>query len=560
VLLYLLLTGRRPFPADTKKKLGELERLICDVPPPRPNIDRDLDQIILHALEKDPKRRYSSARELADDLERYQNGFPVNARASRLYRTQKFVSRNKLVVGTDLEGAQTMVGQLQSKRQALTKDINDLATAKHKLANVDSSGEGYRTEELLAEAQEKREAAQRYEDKEKHEISALELTEKRLVEMENEVNRRSELQTQIAEVGERVAAAAAAESEAAQALGNATEALNRQRDRVRIVKVACDEAGQALRRARSLHDLALSAQSIVGFERRLELAEAAQNHANDLAAQLLSFTVTEPGLQAARSIDARLRQVRSTLEAQASHVTLDLSSAGGGRIRVNGAPMSDSFLTVIEDVVIDIEDVGTIRIESGIKDRDAQLAKRVEEERLLRSALATMAVGTLQQTEQQFAARQRCEQELTDARREVARLTPADPPQKIPAGLEALRNHIAVLRVALGNSLASAKLEAPPEAEITRQELNAAVLRDVELSQTINIEQAPLSELEQQQLNAVRMHTQLVMLILLVRCNLKCSRMQTSQFFPQIISHSQRKNSNILIRCQRSLGERSFMP
>ena len=99
-LLYLLLTGTPPFRMNKNTRMGELERMICDVPPPPPRINRDLDQIVLHALEKDPRRRYAAAGDLARDLERYLNGFPVTARpASAAYRAGKFIRRNKLSVG-----------------------------------------------------------------------------------------------------------------------------------------------------------------------------------------------------------------------------------------------------------------------------------------------------------------------------------------------------------------------------------------------------------------------------------------------------------------------------
>lgn len=111
VVLYLLLTGKTPFQTDAKMRIGPLERMICEMPPARPDCDRDLDQIVLHALEKDPARRYPSAGALADDLERYLHGFPVEARpASTFYRAGKFVRRNMLAVSAALILVVVLVG------------------------------------------------------------------------------------------------------------------------------------------------------------------------------------------------------------------------------------------------------------------------------------------------------------------------------------------------------------------------------------------------------------------------------------------------------------------
>ncbi|MDQ1451868.1 MAG: eukaryotic-like serine/threonine-protein kinase, partial [Acidobacteriaceae bacterium] len=80
-------------------RIAELVKLICETPPERPNLDRDLDQILLHALEKEPARRYASAEAFAEDLERYLEGFPVEAQPdSWKYRTGKFVRRHKVGV------------------------------------------------------------------------------------------------------------------------------------------------------------------------------------------------------------------------------------------------------------------------------------------------------------------------------------------------------------------------------------------------------------------------------------------------------------------------------
>jgi len=81
--------------------MGELERAICETPPPKPELDADLDRILLQALEKDPARRYISAGALAEDLQRYLDGYPVLARkASWRYSTGKFIQRHRLSVVT----------------------------------------------------------------------------------------------------------------------------------------------------------------------------------------------------------------------------------------------------------------------------------------------------------------------------------------------------------------------------------------------------------------------------------------------------------------------------
>ena len=56
----------------------------------------DLDTVILKALEKDPDRRYASVAGLVEDLERFLDGRPIEARAPSLaYRARKLVGRHR---------------------------------------------------------------------------------------------------------------------------------------------------------------------------------------------------------------------------------------------------------------------------------------------------------------------------------------------------------------------------------------------------------------------------------------------------------------------------------
>jgi len=127
VLLYLLLTGRKPFEVNSAG-LAEWKRVICEQPIEPPKIDPELDSIVLHALEKDSARRYAAAKELVDDLERYLAGFPVLAYpTSWSYRTRKFVGRHTLSVAAAGLGFLLLLGfsiamSIQAKRIARERD------------------------------------------------------------------------------------------------------------------------------------------------------------------------------------------------------------------------------------------------------------------------------------------------------------------------------------------------------------------------------------------------------------------------------------------------------
>ena len=97
VTLYELLTLRRPFEG---RSTAEVLRAIADDEPPLPRhsnplVPRGLETICLTAVERDPARRYGSARELAEDLQRFRDFLPVRARPiGGLRRSWRFVRRH----------------------------------------------------------------------------------------------------------------------------------------------------------------------------------------------------------------------------------------------------------------------------------------------------------------------------------------------------------------------------------------------------------------------------------------------------------------------------------
>jgi eukaryotic-like serine/threonine-protein kinase len=86
-IMYEVLTGRPPLKGET---IMETVRLVINTDPVAPSrlvprLARDLETICLKCLHKDPQKRYSTAEELAQDLDRSREGKPIKARPTPLW-------------------------------------------------------------------------------------------------------------------------------------------------------------------------------------------------------------------------------------------------------------------------------------------------------------------------------------------------------------------------------------------------------------------------------------------------------------------------------------------
>jgi serine/threonine protein kinase/TolB-like protein/Flp pilus assembly protein TadD len=121
VVLYELLAGSRPYRLQPGASCTALEQAVLQAQVQRPStqlgaeaaqarastpaklarrLRGDLDAIVLKALQLDPNERYPSAEALAEDLQRYLRGEPVEAHAPHtMYRASKFVLRHRAGAG-----------------------------------------------------------------------------------------------------------------------------------------------------------------------------------------------------------------------------------------------------------------------------------------------------------------------------------------------------------------------------------------------------------------------------------------------------------------------------
>ena len=117
-ILYFLLTGTKPHRFSTYTA-QEINHVICEIDPPkfaeaaphlRGQLHDDLEAIVGMAMRKEPDRRYASVEQLSADINRYLEGWPVDARPNRFpYRAGKYIRRNKTWIAASVVVAVSLI-------------------------------------------------------------------------------------------------------------------------------------------------------------------------------------------------------------------------------------------------------------------------------------------------------------------------------------------------------------------------------------------------------------------------------------------------------------------
>ncbi len=295
-ILYEMLTGRPPFHGTGLLETLEMVRSRDPVPPIRlqPGIPRDLETICLKCLAREPIRRYASAADLADDLDRFRDGRSILARPVPAWeKGLKAARRHPTTSATAALAAGAVAAILivwtlftvrlkaaldQSNRNAIAATTQRVRAE----ANQDKAFEGI--DRFLT----------RIADKDLASIPGLEVVRRDLLNQALEVSEGflREDEGSSSRVREEIARAHERCAKIQDALTNHPKQLEHFRQAVRIrrglVKDHPDDATHRFELAKTLHNLGITLNK-TRLTDRVQLTESALEEAFELRKALVKF-------------------------------------------------------------------------------------------------------------------------------------------------------------------------------------------------------------------------------------------------------------------------------
>ena len=196
VMLFEMLTGELPFRGNSRMMIHQV--IHDDPPSPRKlnaTVPKDLETITLRCLEKDIKRRFSTAGELAAELRRYAAGEPIHARPiTRTERVWRWCKRKPVVAGLGaavlaLLAFVAIAGSVVAVREtALRQDAEENAADAQEMQRI---AEAIAAKEKLArqDAHEQRRKAEQLADADRRQLADLSVLQGNTLVEQNDFGR-----------------------------------------------------------------------------------------------------------------------------------------------------------------------------------------------------------------------------------------------------------------------------------------------------------------------------------------------------------------------------------
>jgi DNA repair exonuclease SbcCD ATPase subunit len=386
---------------------------------------------------------------------------------------------------------------LRTRRQELSKILDNLEEAQETLARLSSGDRDQADEKALAEARKRYSQLTQLESRITAAASDLELKKRNLEQAEQAKKERSCLREMITTEEEAVETARQRLDEVHQQEKEARSRLDALRVGVREAEAAVTQADEAVARERRILDVVECNARISELQDQCEKAQDAEKRQRDAQQGAAAILVTDEAIERIHSAAKALATIDSRLSASATHIIFDMLPEGLSGIEIDGHPLTAEQPSVqaVEPTTIVIPGRGQITIDPAIKDRDELLGQQRDAKAKLKDALQAGRAKSANDAEDQYAKRQKLLQEAKFARQEADLYAPATADHD--AGAQALTDYIEGLRQVLTREMAELGIEERRAHQEAETALRTAQEQAEEARRAVDTARAALSAPEE---------------------------------------------------------------
>jgi chromosome segregation ATPase len=395
-------------------------------------------------------------------------------------------SRGKFKEAADqLKKAADEVEQLTAKRDQIFNDMEELKRLRRDRQRAGAGWDEDAHRRELSQTQLRRTAAATRAAEISAARSAWQLAQERSERVRKAVAERQALTCELGPLQAEIDGIAARFSDAETRRAELTRQLDAAEQRLAHLRQRQRENRETVRRL----DRVRAAQAIAGEidehkdtrRRAVEL----RSEVGRLVEAIGANPATDENVARAEDAAAELAGAHAAINAAATTVSFALEANAAERVHLDGKSLARPVFSVpvVVRSTIAIDGIGKINVEPQITDRDTMIGRLRRAEDELRAALDAAGAADLATSRRSAAQRRELARELTDKRRQIGGLAPADRARRLPAGLDVRENRVSELQGRLTAELEILGLASlPPPAETVEAIL--AAHRDGDLIST----------------------------------------------------------------------------
>ncbi|MBV1837314.1 hypothetical protein [Acetobacter estunensis] len=382
------------------------------------------------------------------------------------------------------EAAIQRLRDLENRRAMLEHDIADLDQCTRLLTKEADPARQQRDQSELEKARAQRDALMRFATRVAEGKAAVQEAQRLAQRWRDERARRLERRTTLTALGHRRDEVAEAERAAQMRLTRAETVLAEKRAQLAQAEERLGQAAHATRTVEQQVERLRLREQRDDVKRRLERLERLRDQVAQTRAALGAIAVNEAKLRELTVAERAVETAQAALQAQATVLDVTLDAGASARVMLDGKPLADGRINLLDPAELRIEGVGVFRIAPAVGDRAKGQAALDRARHAFEAALASVKCADMVEVHATMERRRQLAVTLGGAE-EALKGTCAEPGAGAASDVEGVMSHLRERLAACDAGLTDGVEEEGLTAEMAQARLMGARAAALEAEQAV---------------------------------------------------------------------------